>query len=265
MNEVGRAMTDLSSGCALAGAWCDDDCATTAIMEAISFVTPILETFCVTTVARALSSEPLGAELAEQCRTFAREEAGHSRIHRRFNASLEAYLHRPPPGLQAVQWLLDDAKHRLSLANRLLLVAAIEHCAAVLSKVYLQWVRERPFRIPFVKDLFVQHAREELAHRAVAFDLSASIRRNGGAGRALALSVVVLAGLAYLTGAAAWILHRKSDRRTGRTLVALANFFVPERSFVARVRSCTGDLIAFARHNYHPLWLVQEPVMEADT
>lgn len=265
MNAAGKGMIDLSSGGALSGPWCDDDCATTAIMEAISFVTPLLETFCVTTVARALSSEPLGAELAEQCRAFAREEAGHSRIHRRFNASLEAYLHRPPPGLQTVQWLLDGAKRRLSLANRLLVVATIEHCAAVLSKVYLQWVGVRPFRIAFVKDLFTQHAREELAHRAVAFDLSVSIGQSGRARRSLALFMVLLAGCLYLTGAAAWILHRKSRRRTGGTLAALAKFFVPEPSFVARARSCTGDLLAFARDNYHPLWLVQEPVMEADT
>jgi predicted metal-dependent hydrolase len=265
MNEVEQGMTVLSSGDSFSGPWCDDDCTTTAIMEAISFVTPLLETFCVTTVARVLCSEALGAELAERCRAFAREEAGHSRIHMRFNASLEAYLHRPPPGLQTVQRLLDGARRRLSLANRLLVVAAIEHCAAVLSKVYLQWVGARRFRIAFVKDLFTQHAREELAHRAVAFDLSVSIGRNGRARRALALSAVLLAGFLYLTGAAAWILHRKSRRGTGRTLAALAKFFVPERSFVARVRSCTGDLVAFARENYHPQWLVQEPVMEADT
>ncbi len=263
MSEAVQATTDPSLGYAFSGPWCDDDCATTAIMEAISFVTPLLETFCVTTVARALG-EPLSEQLAEQCRVFAREEAGHSRIHRRFNASLEAYLRRKPPGLHAMQSLLDAAKHRLSLANRLLVVAAIEHCAAVLSKVYLQWVEERPFRIAFVKDLFSQHAREELAHRAVAFDLSVSIGRSGRARRAIALSVVVLAGLLYLTAAAAWILHRKSRRRTGKTLAALARFFVPERSFFARVRSCAGDLFAFARDNYHPLWLVQDTSMDAD-
>lgn len=265
MNDARQGTIDPTLADPFSGPWCNDDCTTTAVMEAISFATPLLETFCVTAVARALSSKPLGAELAEQCRTFAREEAGHSRIHRRLNAFLEAYLHTPPPGLQAVQWLLDGAKHRLSLADRLLVVAAIEHCAAVLSKSYLQWVGERPFRVAFVKDLFTQHAREELAHRAVAFDLSVSIGRSGRARRALALSVVVLAGLLYLTGAAAWILHRKSRRRTGKTLAELARFFVPERSFFARVRSCTGDLLAFARDNYHPLWLVQDPSMDADT
>src|SRR5664279_1591312 len=149
MIEAGQGTTDPTFADGLSGAWCNDDCATTAIMEAISFVTPLLEIFCVTTVAAALS-EPLEAQLAEQGRAFALEEARHSRLHMRFNASLKAYLGSPPPGLNSVQWLLDCAKRRLSLANRMLAVAAIEHCAAVLSKWFLHWVAERPFRIAFV-------------------------------------------------------------------------------------------------------------------
>ena len=152
------------------GTWCNANAVTSSVMEAISFVTPLLENFFIATVADGLV-RGRDSTLDQRCRDFICEEASHTRGHRRFNAALLQYLGMTPPALALVQSLLNGARKRLSLPRRLLLVAALEHFAAVLSKGYLSQETRWDFRSDYARELFVQHAREELAHRSVVFDL----------------------------------------------------------------------------------------------
>src|SRR5664280_1562525 len=89
--------------------WCNADVATSSVMEAVSFITPVLENFFIRTVAEAIRSLPEG-ELLLRCQEFIREESNHSLVHKKFNAALTHNLVKPPPGLALISSLLDGTR-----------------------------------------------------------------------------------------------------------------------------------------------------------
>ncbi len=238
----------------LSGAWCDASDVTSSLMEAISFLTPLLENFFICTVAETLAGQQ-DASLEQRCRAFIREEAAHSRDHRKFNVRLLRYLGVNPPGLAMIQALLNAARARLSLSRRLLLVATLEHFAAVLSKFYLNQEAQWDFRCAFARELFARHAREELGHRSVVFDLCLSRGNIGRVQRALIIWAILLAALVYVSAAVPWILHRKTGKRLMGVLSAFAGFVMTCRP-VMMIDSPLRELFLFARVDYHPEWLV---------
>jgi predicted metal-dependent hydrolase len=240
----------------LSGTWCNANAVTSSVMEAISFVTPVLENFFISTVVEGLARQQDSA-LDQRCRAFVSEEASHSRGHKKLNASLLKYLGVTPPGLALVQSLLNGARRYLTLSGRLLLVAALEHFAAVLSKGYLNQQAQWHFRSAFAEDLFRQHAREELAHRSVVFDLWLSKGAAGRVGRTLTVLMIVVAGLVYVSAAVPWILYRKTGRHLTATLAALAGFVIGNRVGI-KAFSSLGELFSFAHGDFHPDRLIHE-------
>jgi hypothetical protein len=240
----------------LSGAWCDDSAVATSTLEAVSFVTPVLESLFISAVGEGLTAAR-APELDRRCRAFIREEVSHSRAHNKLNASLLGYLGAAPPGLALVQSLVSAARKHLSLAQRMLLVAALEHFTAVLSKDYLRRAPGWGFGCDFARELFVRHAREELAHRAVAFDLWRCEGHAGGVARTAAVTAIGLAGLAYLSVAVPWILYRKTGQRLGGTVAALAGSTM-SRGALGDARSLVGELYRFTRGRYHPDQLVED-------
>lgn len=234
----------------LSGAWCNANVVTSSVMEAISFVTPVLENFFICTVAEGLDKQRLST-LDQRCLDFIREESAHSSAHRRFNASLIKYLGGPPRGLALVESLLDGAMKHLSLSRRLLLAAALEHYAAVLSRVYMDHEQRMDIRSEFARELFGLHAREELDHCSVVFDLWVSKGIAGSVGRTLTILLILLAGSVYLSISTPWILHRKTGKQPGITLAALARFPVRNRADI-HAYSPLPDLFSFVRRDYHP-------------
>jgi predicted metal-dependent hydrolase len=234
----------------LSVAWCDSNAVMTSVMEAISFVTPVLENFFVITVAagRAREQDP---DLDQRCLAFIREESTHSRAHTRFNASLLKYLGELPRGLGMVRSLLNGARKHLSLSHRLLLVAAHEHFLTVFSKLYLNHEEGWNFRSAFAKKLFAQHAREELAHRSVVFDLWLIKGTAGRIGRTLTVFAILFTGLLYVSVAVPWILCRKTGRYLPASLVALAGFAIGN-CVIGKNGSTLRELFSFARSDYHP-------------
>jgi uncharacterized protein len=230
--------------------WCNSNAATTSVMEAISFVTPVLENFVVCTVAEGLAGMP-NSQIYLRCRAFIREESNHSRVHKKFNASLLKYLVMAPPGLTLVQSLLNAARKHLSLFRRLLLVAALEHFAAALSRGYLQQETGWDFRSVSAKELFAQHAREELAHRAVAFDLWLSKGTTGRVERCFTVLAIMVAGFVYVSAAVPWIIYRKTGKHLSSTLVALTRCLLRTCLHIESY-SILGELFSFARGDYHP-------------
>lgn len=245
-----RRLNQQTSRDDFSSAWCNANAVTSSVMEAVSLITPVLETFFIRTVAEAMP-EQSDSGLGLRCQEFIREESNHSRIHRRFNAALLSYLGRTPPGLALVEAALNGARRHLPLAQCLLLAAALEHLAAVLSKVYVG--RESSFRMDsdFARELFALHAREEIAHCSVVFDLWCSRGSAGRVGRSLTILLILFAGLVYVAAAVPWILHRKHHRRLRTTLAALAGF--ARRSPIGiRAYSPLGDLFSFIQRDYHP-------------
>jgi predicted metal-dependent hydrolase len=246
-----QALSPLTSPDEVAGPWCNADARTSATIEAISFVTPALERFFIRTVADCL---PLAADpdLERRCREFIREEAEHTGAHRQLNGALLVHLGSPPPGLAGVDRLLAGASRHLSLAGRVALVAALEHLTAVLSKSYLARQDAWCFQCAYARDLFLRHAHEEIAHRAVAFDLWQ--QRGGGniGARLVSIGTIMAAGAAYLCRAVPWLLYRKCNRRLGTTLAALLRRHGDFKGLGATI----VELLRYVRPNYHPRHLV---------
>jgi len=241
------------------GAWCNANELTSSFMEAISFVTPILEIFFIRTVSKAITVQT-NPDLQQSCRAFMREEAIHIRAHRRFNASLLKYLHTIPPGVAMIQSLLNLAKQYLSLSHSLMLATTLEHFSAVLSKQYLVQQSQWHFLCLFTKELFAQHAREELAHRSVVFDLWFSHGKSSPIERTLIVFAVLFSGLVYVAIAIPYILYHKKGKRLKATLSALISFAIkkPANLFIC---SSLRELFLFADSNYHPEYLVSKRVI----
>lgn len=232
------------------GNWCNEDAVASSLLESISLVTPLLEKFFVRTVAEAIAM-PHGAELRERCLAFIREESQHSRMHQKLNTRLHAYLGDRLAGVRFIEFLLDAANSRFSLARRLLLTAALEHISAVFSKTYVRL--SGPLKIEFesARSLFFQHAHEELAHCSVVFDL---LHSSGGSGR-LQRFIILLAcaifGLIYLCIAVPWIVHRKTNHKYHETFFLLARSLL-SRHLYAQVFLVIPEFFSFVRKDYHP-------------
>ena len=249
-----RHLLQQEAGNELPAAWCNSSATMTSLMEAVSFVTPLLENFFISTVASTLKGQ-VDFPLAQRCREFMHEEANHSRLHNKFNAYVLEHLGKTPAALRWVQQLLTGSRKYLPLSAQLLLVAVLEHITGILSKAYLATESHWQFHSAFAQELFGWHAREELAHRAVAFDLCLSKGAYGGFTRALAMLGVLFVGSLYLLSAVPWILYGKTGRSLSRTLVLLTRF-ITNRDQRPPWISILRQLFMFARRAYHPDQLV---------
>ncbi len=238
-----RPLTDDFSG-----AWCDSSLLTSSIMEAVSFVTPLLESFSIKAVADGLTMIEEGP-LAEHCREFMREESYHSRVHRKLNSRLHAYLGKDPAGLALVSSLLDRSRDRLSVSSRLALGAALEHVTAVVSRAYAAKEANMEFTSSFTRELFAKHAEEEIGHRSVVFNLWHAVAAGSRLKRFMTIGAVLLVGSVYISISVPWILHKKTGKRLTKTFSAIRNW--NGRKGV-HTRALIGELFAFSRRNYHP-------------
>ena len=200
----------------LAGNWCRASLLSSSVLEAVSFVTPTLESFFMRTVAQVAATQaPGGAR--NLARIFIREEASHSASHRRLNDALRQHLGGVPPGLDAIDALLDWTERHMSLHARLVLVDFMERGSEVLSRAYLDREAAWSFECAFARRLFALHASEELRHGGFIAELWGPER---GQGKLLAFIICAWAtigfGAAYLTLSVPWIMLRKRNGRPGR-------------------------------------------------
>jgi predicted metal-dependent hydrolase len=234
----------------LSGAWCNANAVTSSVMEAISFATPVLENFFIHTVAECMPGKQ-DAELHQRCRSFMYEESTHTRAHKKFNASLLDYLCQAPPGAALLQAIMVGARKHVTLSCRLLYVVALEHFAAVLSKRYLTLHGDWEIGSAYAKELFEQHAREEMGHRSVVFDLWMQQESIGRVARSLVVLSILFAGGVYISVAVPWIVHRKNGKRVAGTLAALAAYALKSRP-IAHGATLLRELFSFARRDFHP-------------
>ncbi|MBF0281073.1 MAG: metal-dependent hydrolase [Zetaproteobacteria bacterium] len=249
----------------ISGAWCNTDASTSSIMESVSFVTPVLESFFIHTVNESINT--LSGEhtpLLERGKSFIQEEANHSRIHGLFNEHLFAYLGKKPPGLQLTYWVLKQIRTKVSLHSRLLLAAALEHIAAVLSKVYLQEQSNMTMTSDYAQAMFLMHANEEIGHRSVVFDLWLNHGTSNILSRMLVIALILSGGALYLIGSFPWILYKKHIHHSKThmitaILLSLGNiaFRMLQALFDRRTYCVIYELFSFIRPNYHPDHLIQ--------
>lgn len=174
--------------------WCGGDAFETRFLEAMSLLAPEVERFLIASVRSGLTcpgTEPVvAAGLA-----FVREEAEHSAAHHQFNRQLAAQGIDLDAVLGGVRALSNRAQRRLSPQRRLAVSAACEHLSAIVSLAYLRSAARSRIQAPEVERLFAEHARDELAHRAVVFDVMHAAGGGGWLSRALVLPTVSLVAL----------------------------------------------------------------------
>lgn len=238
-----RPLTDDFSG-----AWCDDSLLTTAVLEAISFITPVLESFSIKAVVDGLPAVA-GTPLERACVEFMREESYHSRAHRLLNAKLEQVLGSAPLGFRTLSKVMDWSRTRLTVADRLALAAALEHVTAVTSRAYAAQEAALTFASGFAQELFYKHAQEEIDHRSVVFNLWRAVAPSGRLKRFSTIAAVLLVGLIYLATSVPWIVYRKTGGRLLRTLATVASSGTHQIKLAV---SLVGELFSFARGGYHP-------------
>lgn len=235
-------------------AWCDADLASTSVMEAVSFVTPSLERFLIHAVALHMRTSP-GLAARERCLAFIREESGHRSMHARLNARFRLRLDAAPRGLAGTEAWLARARNACSPASQMLLAAAIEHLTAVLSMRYLHRSQHWTFSSSTARAVFDEHARDEVAHRAVVWDLSVPSGAAGRVGRGFAMLAVALGALLYVAVAAPSILQSKTGCGRARSVLAIAGLgFRNAREALRLAR----EAAAFFRASFHPDMLLAE-------
>src|SRR5438270_11086141 len=100
----------------------------------------------------------------------------HGREHRRFNERL-ASLGYPRRAIERpLRWGFKASEHLPGRSRRLAVTAALEHYTATLAEVLLTDSRaQATLDIDEVRNLFLWHALEESEHKAVAFDVLATV------------------------------------------------------------------------------------------
>jgi predicted metal-dependent hydrolase len=240
--------------------WCNADLITTSIMEAVSFVTPVLESYFIRTVVEG-SRTHQDAELAKRCKAFVREESNHSRVHKKFNSLLLCRLGKQPPALALVIFLLDRASRWLSISKRLEIAAGLEHLSTVISKLYVQQQSQLSFASNFAQNMFDKHAQEELAHRSVVYDLWLTFEEGGLVGRIVTIFLIVIAGAIYLTLAVLWLSYQKTGKKLVTTLFNLIGFML--KNFRDTLtHTPIVELLMFVRRDYHPDTLVDDDLIK---
>jgi len=225
--------------------WYNHDPVMSGLLESVSWITPVLEGFFMRTVIEAMKHRELDPELARRCRAFIAEEANHSRMHKRFNDALgRLYRRRRPPGVRWIAGVLGWIQRHQSLRRRLLLAAALEHFAAVLSHEYIAHTGRLPMSSAYASEMFALHAREELGHCSVVFDLWRVHASAGPAARFLVMLGILVFGGLYTAISLPWILRRK-PRRSG-----WAGLFRARRR--PGIQLPWRALFAFAARGFHP-------------
>jgi len=204
MKELER----LAPAASLRGAWCRSSLAWSSLFEAISLVTPALETFFIRAVSEATRACP-PSPLRARTDAFVREEARHSAAHRRLNRALVAHLDAPPPALGWAEAALALASARMPLATRLRCVELMEQGSELFSTAYLRLESRLAIACPYARTLFAVHAREEIGHVSVIRALPCDGPAPGRVKTAMIGLALVAAGAAYLSLAVPWIALRK--------------------------------------------------------
>jgi len=196
--------------------WCGGDPFQTRLLEAMSLLAPEVERFVIEAVRDALRTLDPADPHAAAGLAFMREEAAHSASHHAFNRRLlapgddRARLLRWPRAIAA------RAGAWLPMRARLCVAAAAEHLSAVVSRAYLDAPARQSIADPAIRALFDRHAVEEIAHRAVVFDLARAVGTNGCVARALALAASVAASLLCLVSVLGALQQRAGGEGGGQ-------------------------------------------------
>lgn len=229
--------------------WCAGDAFRTRFYETMSLLAPEAERFFIGSIRDQLQTiaDPV---LVERCRDFIREEGEHSQVHRRLNQRLASSV--PPERLIApVRRLVDWTRAHYSPRFNLALTAAGEHLSAIMSELFLSGDRASEIDDPEIREIYVWHAREEMGHRAVAYDLLAaagvSYRQ-----RVLSMLLITLATPMLVAGILTTLLRRDAAAGRLRSWWQGLRWLSGRASPGPGLRHFLRNYLRYFRRDFHP-------------
>lgn len=173
--------------------WNDRNTGKSHLWNAISCMLPVIEVYAVKSISQ-IFPKIKDSKLGEEARVFCQQEAAHACEHQSYNQM----LYKAYPGLKWIEkaenfWVkcLDAVLPRRVMLG---LFVFIEHLTSTMGHIGLEepevWFENAD---PVLCELWQWHAIEEVAHKAVCYDIHKLI--GGGYGTRLLGSFVALFGL----------------------------------------------------------------------
>lgn len=231
--------------------WCGGDPLQTRLLEAMSLLAPEVECFVIDAVRDALRHLDADDPRRADALVFMREEAGHSASHHVFNRRLLSPVHDSARLLRWPRAIEARARAWLPMRARLCVAAAAEHLSAVVSRLYLESAARQAIADPAIRALFDRHATEEIAHRAVVFDIARAVGTNGCVARALALAACVGASVLCL-GVVLAALRLRDDATPRTPWPALGGLRALRQAGWARPAALLAATLRYVRPRFHP-------------
>lgn len=194
--------------------WCGN-IFTTSILESVSFVTPVLENFFIEVVKSEIKNGINKHDLSTKSRFFLKEESMHSACHNKLNKKLlesyESDFLSKMPMLNTLDFVLKSLIQKGDRNTLLSVVCVLEHFTTIASCCYLKNKNAITFKSDYAQDLFLIHAREELKHKEVAFELWQNLSQNKNIRYQVFFSMGLLV-FTYFALSIFYILIKKNDR-----------------------------------------------------
>lgn len=223
----------------------------THIVNGLNLLFPVGERFFVRSVKAYLERLDDPALVAE-VRSFFAQEGRHASAHDRVNQMLRDQGFEVDSFLEQYRRTVERLERRLSPALRLSVTAAIEHFTAILAEAAFS----SPILLeaaPAMRALLAWHALEEIEHRAVAFDVLASVQpsytlRIAG----LVIATATLAGFWF--AASRMLLRQDPATRTAPPFPR-----PPKEQQIIRTVFARG-IRDYLRRDFHPRQKNLEPI-----
>ena len=204
--------------------WFNRDLFFTAVMQSISFATPLIEVFTIRAIVDSQSIVP-GMPYPEDIRIFIADEASHARAHVALNQELLLKYASPPQGYQGFKKRMQFLNHALSGAQRVRIAADMERWTALWSAWYLSQHDQLSIASISAKKLYAWHAQAEVSHAHVLIALAAQEPLPSAWRHWLFLSAYRLSILIYFSRSVTWFVYydnQKSILKSARCLLKTA-------------------------------------------
>lgn len=230
------------------------------VFDAFSLMFPAAEGFMIRAAqeAHARIDDPA---LRRAVAVFVRQEASHARLHGAYNRAMDARGFSASALEAENARLIGFMEARIGLRRKLAASAGLEHFTALIAEAILADERLLEGADPRYAALWRWHAREEVEHRAVAFDLHEALYPRGAYVsrlRAFGASIFILLGLFWGN---VWRLSGNVYERSRlATLRDVAWFLFGAPGFFRRIAWAT---LLYLRPGFHPAAETRSPLAPA--